>query len=422
MSKVFYYINTSLASRSYGNLINPIFEELPEGARFHSNMARAFVYESFILRQGEWSSPWKTAVMPGNEMPVYDPDFKKTFAEVTDDRAKDVADIIERTGRKIAVFYSGGIDSTTCVAALIKNLTHEQLENVYVCLSADSIIENPNFYSNFIKDKIKTLDSLNYMYSDLADAGYVSVTADIGDALFGTELGTKMYAQYMSLIQDMPSDDKRKYEQLYFKISDSQTHYSNFRQLIINYLNKILQNSTSNINEFDKKFGEQFYEKLNKNIQTSKVPIVSLHDFYWWIIFNVKYLHCALRAGLIYSKGSNRKNVFGNNLFNWYGNSEYQLWSMANNNNGQKIIGTTQGSYKHAARKYIYDLDHNEWYFNYKIKIASMPFIVARNYRKHFKDFDPVFGLDTNYDVAMIGTPDVDALILDGLKNYKIDW
>lgn len=422
MSKTFYYINTSLTSRSYGNLVNPIFDDLNEGARFYSNMARAFTYESFIPRQGEWSCPWKTAVMPGNEMPEYDPNFKETFSEVTDNRARDLAKIIEETDRKVAVFYSGGIDSTVCVSALIKNLTQRQLENVYICLSSDSIVENPNFYTNFIKDKIKTLDSLNHIYSDLADEGYVCVTADIGDALFGTELGTKMYAQYMSLIQDMTESDKRKYEQLYFKINDRDTHYSNFRPLIISYLNKILQNNTNNINDFDKKFGEQFYEKLNKNILTSKVPIISLHDFYWWIIFNVKYLHCALRAGLIYSKGANRKNVFGDNLFNWYGNREYQLWSMANNNNGEKIIGTTQGSYKHAARKYIYDLDHNEWYFKYKIKIASMPFIVARNYRKYFKDFDPVFGLDTDYNVAMIGDPEVDSLVLNGLNNYKLDW
>lgn len=422
MNDTFYYINTSLSSRSYGSLVNPMFEDLPEGARFYSNIARAFGYESFIPRQGKWSGPWKTDVMEEHILPRYDSNFKLSFEEITDNRAKDIINLIETTDKKISIFYSGGIDSTTCLVSIIKNLSKKHLDNIYVCMSADSVIENPNFYYQYIKDKINVLDSLNNLYSSLADTGFISVTADSGDALFGTELGTKMYAQYQSLILDESLTQQRIYKDLYFKINDPDTHYSKFKSLIIKYFNKILQKNVSNLNNFDKKFGELFYEKLNKNIQTSEVPILSLHDFYWWIIFNIKYLHCALRPGLIYSAGANRKKVFGNNLFNWYGNTDYQLWSMANNNNGEKIIGTTQGSYKHIARKYIAKFDHNEWYYNHKIKIGSMPFVVARNYRKHFKDFDPVFGLDTNYDVAMIGTPDVDTLILDGLKNYKIDW
>jgi hypothetical protein len=109
-------------------------------------------------------------------------------------------------------------------------------------------------------------------------------------------------------------------------------------------------------------------------------------------------------------------------LINWYGSTDYQLWSMANNNNGEKIRGTSQSSYKWAARKYIYDFDGNEWYFRYKIKIASLPFIKMRNYRKYYKDFDTQFGMNTDYEILRGGDPEVDNFITSGLMNYKIDW
>jgi len=132
-------------------------------------------------------------------------------------------------------------------------------------------------------------------------------------------------------------------------------------------------------------------------------------------------MHCALRAGFIYSIGDNRRYIY-DKLINWYGNTEYQLWSMANNNNGEKIRGTSQSSYKWAARKYIYDFDRNEWYFRYKIKIASLPFIKQRNYRKYYKDFDTQFGMNTDYEILRSGDPEVDNFITSGLMNYKIDW
>lgn len=417
----FYYVNTSLSSISYRNLVTPYLNDLPEGGQFYSNISRAFVYDSFIPRDGIWTTPWSTAVVDEHIMPAYDATFNKTFSDITDARAIEIGKILETTDKKMAVFYSGGIDSTTCVSALIKNLTEDQLSKISIAMSADSVIENPIFYKDFIQGKITTIDSMKFTYSDLVELNYICVSADIGDALFGTELGTKMYPQFKHLSNNMTADVRKQFETIYYDISNSEVHYSRYKELIIEYFNRLLKNGTDTT-IIDNTFGELYYEKLDLNVRTSSVPIHSLHDFYWWIIFNIKYLHCALRPGLIYSKGKNRKQVFGQNLINWFGNADYQLWSMVNNNNGQKIRGTTQGTYKYAAREYIYDLDKNDWYYHNKIKIGSMPFIVARNYKKYFNDFDRVFGLQDNYDVAFIGEPETDKLILDGITNFKIDW
>ena len=94
--------------------------------------------------------------------------------------------------------------------------------------------------------------------------------------------------------------------------------------------------------------------------------IHSLHDFFWWLIFNIKYLNCAVRGSLYFNDRVEWKTAM-DRIVNWFGHNDYQLWSMVNNNNGQKIK-KTQASYKWAAREYIYDLDKNDWYKFFKIR------------------------------------------------------
>jgi hypothetical protein len=120
--------------------------------------------------------------------------------------------------------------------------------------------------------------------------------------------------------------------------------------------------------------------------------------------------------------GTNRETLIKDCVIQWYGSTEYQQWSMVNNNNGQKIQGPTQGAYKYAARKYIYEFDNNEWYFTHKIKIASLPSIIIRNWRKNYNSFDSMLGIDINYDAVHLGTPEVDNMVIELLSNSKIDW
>lgn len=436
IEKTFYYIGVSFNSRAYLKLVGPHFHKMPDGGKFYSNLARAFFYESFVPRDGEWSSPWSTKVHPGYEMPDYDSTFNKTFDEVTDNRALDIAQIIESQDREMVLFYSGGIDSTVCVTSLLKNLNAEQRKNISICMSADSIVENPSFYTKYVKNNFNTIDSMNFIYSDLAKDNKISITADLGDALFGTELGTKMYPRIKYFNNQLPVE-KRIDSNLFSKVSDDDVHYSKFKDIIVQYFNLCLSknlevwtrvsrhrgyNLPAENSKQNEQFGELLYRKYDNNIKTSKVPVHSLHDFFWWIIFNVKFMHCALRPGSLYSTGTNRQKVFNGNLINWYGSQDYQLWSMANNNNGQKIKGTTEGSYKWAARKYIYELDRNDFYLHHKLKIASLPFVYFRNLKKYYKEFDPMFGLDTNYNIAYIGDKNTDDMILDRLYSYTIDW
>ena len=54
---------------------------------------------------------------------------------------------VKASGKKLAVMYSGGIDSTAIVCSLLKNCSEKDIkENVIVLLSDHSILENQNFH------------------------------------------------------------------------------------------------------------------------------------------------------------------------------------------------------------------------------------------------------------------------------------
>jgi len=322
---------------------------------------------------------------------------------------------IQTTNNTFVLFYSGGIDSTVCLVALLKNLSDSELKNVIVAMSSESIIENPLFYIKFIKDKFKVIDSSKYTYNDVIEEGHSCITADLGDAIFGTELGTKLYPRLKYLNNNLSNGSKKILEKYFYTVSNDDVHYSIYSDIIIAYLNSHLENERTN-------FGKLFYEKVVHNIETSNGPVHSLHDFFWWIIFNIKYTFCAMRPGMVYSTGLNRKHLFHDSgIINWFGTNEYQLWSLNNNNNGEKIKGNQSNSYKYAARKYIYDFDKNEWYFVHKLKIPSLKQIFMRNYRKNFKEFDNLFAMDADYNVLYYGDPRVDILVMDGLYDFKKD-
>ena len=417
----FYFVQTSMYNRSFKTVVEPILNDVSFDSKFYLNISRAFTYESYIPRTGEWSTPWPVTVDPEYSMPAYNSSFNKSFEEITDQTAFMIAENIERSDKEHTVFYSGGIDSTTTLVSLIKNLSQEHLSKISVCLSSDSVIENPYFYLDHIKGKFKIIDSNNHDLLEHSKNNIVSIVADLGDAIFGTELGTRLYPQIYSIGKELGYNINTLFK-LRNGVSDVNVHYSEYKEIIIQYFNNILKSKHPNYDTDDKLFGELYYHKLDHNIKTSSVPIITLHDFFWWIIFNVKFMHCALRPGTIHSTGTDRTKIFKEGMLNWYGTKDYQLWSMANNNNGEKISGITQGSYKWAARKYIYDFDKNDWYKTYKIKFASMPLVTNRNWKSKFNLLDNFFALTEKYHSLTFGEPSIDNYVREQILNYKINW
>lgn len=412
----FYYSYIAYYLLPHQRFILANYDKLSDGGKFHINVCRLLGNNMLQPRMGEWSLPWNVKVMPGYEMPKYDPNFKKTFSDVTDEFAQQIKYLINTKGLQFMVFYSGGIDSTVCLTALLKNLSARELANIHVNLSMDSIIENPTFFKNHIEKKfanrIHNSDIVDY--SKAIHTGYVPITLDQGDTLFGTELGTGMYAKYNELINYISEGSRKQLIDLHDKVISLDTHYSKYEELIIAYFSI----PKSGEYKFNPDFGKKFYRKVVKNIETSNVPIHTLHDFFWWTIFNIKYMFCAFRAPLHYGDEKDIEYSLKGGIVNWFGTEDYQKWSMANNNNGEKISGPSHLQYKWAARKYIYEFDKDDWYFNYKMKIGSLRNIFVRNYAK----MESNFALGTDFKLIPIETPEAHEFLLEKLQNYKLDW
>lgn len=402
------------ASLSYNGyqdkFLNQLHEEADSAGKFFINIAKRINPCRFVTRNGEWSLPWDQELIPKFQMPVYDPNFNKTFAEVTDASAIGLKYRIQQ-GEKFALMYSGGIDSTVILAAMIKHLTVEELKSFTVCASVTSMVENLHMWEHYIKDKMHVIDSKTVKYDDLIEMGYTPITADEGDCIFGTSLGLTLYNNFDYYIESLSPAVKDRLKPLKYKIASEDVHYSVYADLLIKHFG-IASDPT---------FGKLLYEKYVWNAETASVPIHSLHDFFWWLIFNVKYLNCAVRGALYHNDRVDYRTAV-DKIENWYSGKDYQLWSMANNNNGQKIKKTV-ASYKWAAREYIWDLDNNDYYKFFKLKTESLQSIVNKQDFTKSKILPQArIGFTTDYEPLSVDDPTTQEYFRQAILNYKIDW
>lgn len=389
--------------------------EVASGGRFFLDLSMYYKPQRFVSRNGEWSLPWPQQVPPGFEMPEYDPNFNKDFAECSDARAKEIAHLIETKNQKFAVMYSGGFDSTVVMVSLIKNLTPEQLKNVAVCSNSHSMIENPHFWKNYIWNKFHIFDSSNFKYDDLIERGYRPISADDGDSIFGTMGFLDLQQNFDYYIADLSTVTKAKLSHMRLKLTSGDVHYSAFKDVICRHWS-IPSNP---------KLGEEFYDKFDKNIRTASVPVQSVHDFYWWVLFNLKWVNCSLRVAVYLNDRADYGDVINNWVVNWFSSKNYQQWSMVNNNNGEKI--EYEGStYKMAARKYIYDFDKNDWYYYFKLKLGSLgPNVMYQQEVEHLPIHlrpNARFGIDDDYKLLLIDDPAVQEYIRYHMSRFERDW
>lgn len=401
-----------------------VYSKTSPGGKFAINIARRLNPNRYVTRDSSvWTNPWPQPIIPKYKMIDYDPNFKLDFAEVCNLVALKYKDRINQ-GERFAVMYSGGLDSTTIMTALIKNLNGEELKNVTVCTSITGIMENPVFYDKFIKNKFKIIDSMTYKYDTVMAMGYNPITADDGDCIFGTVFGIGLYYNWEKFAKNLSADSRTHISNIIAKHNDPDVHYTEFKDLLIAYLalpaKQVWPQAPIPV---EPNFGRVLFEKFHLNAQTTNVPVNSLHDFFWWLIFNVKMLNCGVRGALYFNDNVNPETAI-HKIENWYLDPLYQKWSMVNNNNGQKILGGA-ATYKLAAREYIYSLDNNDWYKTFKLKLESMALAVVR---QDLSRIDPNyipnarFGITENYDLLSINDSDVKDYIQYHLDNFKIDW
>jgi hypothetical protein len=275
--------------------------------------------------------------------PQLDQRFTQSFSEVTDSRATDIKKTMLQQNQELAVFWSGGIDSTVALSAIVKNFNAADLKNVTVFANNQSYFENPIFYHSVIeKYQLQTVNFKNFS----------------GNAI------QKLFERYI-VIDGEPADKLWivngifKFESVY-GAGSSEKSLAEMSDKFIEFL--------SNHMSVDQ--AHEYYQLLMQNIKEAEIEISTVGDLFWWINFNFHWVdHLLIWYQQFPNKSAPAYKQYKKNYKPWYNSDEYQLWSLSDL--PKSIQHDRQDLYKMPAKQYIYDLNQDSFYLNYKSKLGS---------------------------------------------------
>lgn len=277
-----------------------------------------------------------------------DQDFSMTWSEVTDTVAIDLLERSRRTQKPIMLAWSGGIDSTTVLAALLKWANKEDDQRIIVVTNKAAIWESGKiFYEHVIPRKIKVLDYDKYArtYSPEELKNHIYVTGQVADQLVIT------LAQSTELALTDPS---------YFTKPWKDT------KNLFDYWRTYLRDE------------EKIWWLINsmaENIESTGLPLNSIWDFLWWYNFNYYpagvylndwshiWFHINERCGVV---------DYLENTHQWFLDAKYQKWAFNTIGNRELVFGPKLNQWKWCMKQYICDFTKDPWWLEYKTKLSSV--------------------------------------------------
>ena len=264
--------------------------------------------------------------------------FTKTLEDVMLEEAKRIWDL----NREFRVYWSGGIDSTGVLTALLQTVQPGDLDRMTVVYTANdahrsSTTEYPKFFQDYIDGKLKTFcvnsgpdghffgSPVNMLASKVggdlaenAEKGVLCVTGELGDQAFGSAA----FSNNADLI-NMTADDYLKGDEF-----------------------------------------QPFIEDIKRLNAASPIDTDKLVDLLWWWNFAVKWQEVRWRAAVCLEDGSKLANVHA-----FFGGEDFQRWSIAN---PDKKIKDTPASYKFSLKDFIFDYTKDADYRDTKLKEGSL--------------------------------------------------
>lgn len=285
-------------------------------------------------RLGTFTRPWGHDTMPVFAAPELKY-ISDSLATLLDRRASELLKYTKR----IAVLWSGGIDSTTVLTALLKNTNN--LDQLVVYLTQESIDENPEFYKNHIAGKIECRDTRLLDVTDEFMLEHILVHGDPGDCLFGPS---------------MP---------MYRHLLESNRHRLPWRE----NRNLIVEGIANRSNDVDS--AKWYVDKVSDNIEEVSMDIESISDWWWWHYYNLKWEFSMLRPFFYLKTGRAGTSAailaeYAETTF--YNTAYFQQWSYSNL--GRLCHDTAL--HKMDAKQYIFEFDKNPEYLNNKRKVESV--------------------------------------------------
>ncbi len=289
------------------------------------------------------------------------PAFQKmctSFEDLCDRRARELLNRARELASPIHVMWSGGIDSTLLLISFLKSASAEEKANIVVLLTEESISENPNFYRDHIRGKLRVDSSSMFTY--LLGTKHFVVGGEHNDQLFGSDMVGKLIVQF----------------------GPKSIHAPYSRDTFFSFFNPSIGDSATT----------NFYLDMFERLQsTAPIPVLSNFDFLWWINFSLKWQSVFMRM-LTYTAKRNTQNVtreyIKSRYVHFYGTEDFQLWSM---NNMDKKIKDAWNTYKWPCKDIIYDYTKDADYRDNKVKRGSLYFLLLQRSSFNFIDADMNF-------------------------------
>jgi len=240
------------------------------------------------------------------------PEFKftdKSFTEVCADRAVEIANMAKAQNKKVIVTCSGGMDSTSAIAAFML-YTDIDIELTY---SKSAIDEWPEFYSICKNEpRIKRLIDFTFMpflMEQLTlDGNYLIVGGDPGDLIFGS----KMYREDQKIWLPDGSEIVYNIDHWAPAWEGIPTHHRDF---------------------------------LQPMVDACPVDIENNYDLTWWLGFCMKFQLTETRLWMcsrMYSP-----------VVNFFSSDGFQQWSMSNNY-AVKCPNNNWDDLKYECKKHLF--------------------------------------------------------------------
>jgi hypothetical protein len=289
-----------------------------------------FMHCGVIDRTGALPLPFSWQVF--DSIPVTDDSTSESdFGALCDARGDALVAEAVAADATIRHFWSGGIDSTSALIALMRAVERRRCpERLCVLLSMESVLEYPEFYLRFIDDRF-AVEAVRPPMAQALQPGALSVTGEHGDQLFGSQLLAPYVRRGVA--------------------------HEPYRDLLPLVMLERLRNPLA---------ARSVERYLQPVLDAAPAPIVSLFDALWWLNFSLKWQDVSLR--MVGLSGGLARARFGA-LRHFFRTDAFQRWSIATTP-GRPVRAWTD--YKAPAKEYICAFTGDDRYFRQKIKEDSL--------------------------------------------------
>ena len=298
-------------------------------------LACRFLHCSIIDRTATLDQGFEYTILDPIPPPV---DNGPTFGALCDTLGEEIVCEAMDARRDIHVLWSGGIDSTTALIAILKAaVAHACVDRLQVLLTLESVQEYPRFFLQHIDGHIR-YRPIRAPISSSIDRSSLTITGEHGDQLFGSHL-------------------LRSYVERGFGSVD-------YRDILTAVLVERLRSALA---------AHRVRRYLQPVVDAAPVPIHTLFDYFWWLNFSLKWQEVSLRLCVF---GGDAASAIQGSIRHFFRDQRFQSWAL-----GQHVhrCPPAWDRYKDEAKRYILAFTGDDRYYETKEKEDSLRNVMPRS-------------------------------------------